>query len=152
MFARKRSTVTHNQISGLFQERSELENAGRRLDIEIDPGVDAALAEVAVERADIAKFEIKLFQIAKIAAELGRRDRRVFPAFPILLLTRNVRGGAEAGLPNCPDLFFFIRIVEELHGWSTPARSQSRHQRSSSGIALGASFAAKFNQQETPAI
>ena len=62
----------------------------RSCEVEADLHVDAAVAEVAVERRSVVVVVQQRAQVAQVGAELLRRDRRVVPAFP--------RGGAPGAV------------------------------------------------------
>ena len=76
------AAVADHEIGRFLHKLAELGDAIFRLQIEIDAGMDTAVAEVAVERALVAVGGEHLAQIAKIAAEFFGRDGGVFPAFP----------------------------------------------------------------------
>ena len=83
MFAGDRSSVSDHKIGGLLHKLAELGDASFRLQIKVDAGVHAAVAEVSVERAFVAVSGKHLAEVAEIAAEFFGRDGGVFPAFPV---------------------------------------------------------------------
>ena len=103
VLAGERTAVAHDEIGGLVDECAVGRDAAPRPEVEIDPRVHAALAEMAVEIAFVAVAIEQRAKIAKVRAELRRRHGRVFPAFPGDALVRHVRGRAEAGAADLPD-------------------------------------------------
>src|SRR5262249_62097762 len=83
------------------------------LQIEVDPRVDATLAEVAIEGPIVAVFLEQLAEVAEIITELERVDRRVFPALPCVLVAGDPGRGAEARLADLPQVLFLGLVVEE---------------------------------------
>ena len=67
-----------------------------RFQIEVHTIVYAAIAEVTVKSATIVEAVHQLAQFAQILAQLFRRHRRVFPAFPGEVLAGNVGNYTQA--------------------------------------------------------
>jgi len=110
---------------------------GRRLEVEVDPGVQAALTEVAVEGAAVAVPLVQLPQVAEVAAEPVRRDRGVLPALPGERLARHQRGGAQAGLAHLPDQLLVGWVVDQLGAdRAVPATGQGLDELLSTFVAL----------------
>src|SRR5581483_1793748 len=82
--------------------------------LEVDPGVDAPLPEVAVQRAPVVIAVEELPEVAEIRAELVDGDRRVLPAFPRVVRAGDARGRAEPGLADAPDDLLLTLLVEQL--------------------------------------
>src|SRR5579884_1811705 len=95
MLARKRSAVARHQRRRFVHELRVLLNALGGKEIERDPRVDAALPEVAVERAFVAVLLVQFAEVAQIAAHLLGRDRRILPALPCRRMARYERARAE---------------------------------------------------------
>ena len=72
--------------------------------------MNAALAEVAVQRPDIAVLVDQLFEIAQVRAEFFGRHRGILPAFVILGHAGHFRGRAETLFAQVPDQFFLRRV------------------------------------------
>ena len=115
VLARKRPAVADHKIGGFFQKCAPLLNAVGGLQIERQPGVQTAVAEMAVERADIIVFVHQLFELAQISAELIGRHGRIFPAFVVVRFARDARGRAQPLFAKMPDDSLLLRVVEEPH-------------------------------------
>ena len=85
---------------------------GFALQIEADLHVDAAVAEVAVERRLVVVFVQQRAQVAQVRAQLLRRDRRIVPPFPVERRARGRRRGARARLADLPHRLRFAGRVE----------------------------------------
>ena len=85
--------------------------------VERDAGVHAALAEVAVQARPglvaVAELVVQLLQVPQVVAEPVRVDGGVFPAFPGVAVAGHVRGRAEAGLADRPQLVLPGGVVVE---------------------------------------
>src|SRR5919108_1173128 len=95
---------TSHCFSGFGGEVTVFFNAFGRRQIEIDPGMDAALAKMAVERAMISVAVEKIAQVAQISADFLRRNRGVLPALPGIALSRSKGRGAEPRFADLPNL------------------------------------------------
>ena len=84
-------------------------------EVEVDARVHATLAVVAVERAAKAVLGHELADGAQIVAELGGRNRGVFPALPAIGLAGHEDHGAERGLAHVPDRGGFFRRADVRH-------------------------------------
>ena len=69
-------------------------------EVEVDAGVDAALAVVAVERAAVAVLGHERGDGAQIVAELRGRNGGVFPALAAIGLAGDEDHGAERGFAH----------------------------------------------------
>src|ERR1041385_1253844 len=114
--------------------------------------MDAALAKMTVERADVRIAIVELFEIAQVGADALRRHGRILPPFPILLLARDVRGGAQTRLADFPKLLLPLAIIKNFHSGRARLASQMTHQAPGLVIAFGTRFPAEFNQQESFAV
>ena len=103
VFAGERTAVADDKIGSLFHELAELGDSIFGLQVEIEAGVHAGVAEVAVKRSFVTEGAHHIAQVAKIAAEFFGSDGGIFPAFPVERLAGDVRGDAETGLANIPD-------------------------------------------------
>ena len=65
VFARDRTSIRDDQVSSLVQEFAVVLDPCDRLQIKVDSGMDAALAEVAVKRAAVAVLGQQLAQVAR---------------------------------------------------------------------------------------
>src|SRR4051812_1795221 len=114
--------------------------------------MEAALAEVAVEVADVVIAIEQAAKAAQVLAEPRRRDRRILPAFPCRMVRGHVRGRAETGFPRAPDLLRVAEIVED-----SPRRTPW-DRRGGVGQARGVaerfllSFSAELDEQPAGAI
>ena len=109
VFAGERSAITDDEVGGLFDELAELGDSVFRLQIEIEAGVHAGVAEVSVERAFVIEGGHQLAKVAEIGAEFFGSDGGVFPAFPVQRLAGDVRGYAETGLRELPRCAWLAR-------------------------------------------
>src|SRR5437868_3727653 len=98
-------------------------------EVEVDPCVYASLAEMAVQIPLVAELVEELAELAEVRADVVRRDRGVLPAFPRDLLSRHVRGRAQARAPHSPDLLLVLGVVVELHRRSVGPLVESLHER-----------------------
>ena len=96
----------HDQLGGLVHKRLELFDPLRSVQVEADPAVDAALAEMPVERGLIAIFVEQLTQLGQVGADLVGRHGGVFPARPTCRAARNPGGGTQSALAHFPDHLF----------------------------------------------
>ena len=116
VLARDRTAIRDDQVSSLVQELAEVLDPFDRLQIEVDPGVDATLAEVAVKRAAVVVLREQLAQVAQVVPHPIGWDGRIFPALPRIFFAGNARRGTQAGFADFPEVFFLGLVVEQLHG------------------------------------
>ncbi len=106
MLARERAAIGDHQLGGLAQEVAPARDALRRAQLEVDARVDAAVAEMAVQRGAVAVAVDQLLELAQVVAEAHGIHRRVLPADhrvgPVVGLELE-RGGRGAGLADRPD-------------------------------------------------
>ena len=94
VFAGDGAAIADDEVGGCFHELTEFCDTIFRLQVEVDAGVNAAVAEVAVERAGVTIAGHQLAQVAKIGPEFFRGDGGVFPAFPLQGFAMHVRSYA----------------------------------------------------------
>ena len=82
MLARERAAVADHQVGRLVHEGAELADALRRLQVEVDAHVDAALAEVAEVGGAVAVLVEQGCLLAQVVAQLLRGHGGVLPALP----------------------------------------------------------------------
>src|ERR1051325_3647997 len=90
--------------------------------------MNATLAEMSIQAADIIVLIVQFFQIAEVGADLIWRHSGILPAFPILLLTWNVSTGAQARFAHLPDSFLFACVGEESHVRNARIGFQAAHE------------------------
>ncbi len=96
-----RAAKRDNEIGGLLDERSVDRQAAAAEQIEVDPHVHAALAEVAVGGAGQSVPTHQLVQTPQIVGQAFRRHRRVLPAAPRLGAV-GAAGGEPGGIRAAP--------------------------------------------------
>ena len=150
MFAGDRASIAHHEVGRLFHELAEFRYAFFRSQVEVDARMDAPMAEVAVKRAFVAVGGHHFAQIAKISAKFFGSHRRVFPAFPVQRLARDMRRNAESGFANFPHAFdlLFIRVEAHLGGDRTSA--ESLHQAPGLGFGFPRLFAPNSTISQPP--
>ena len=94
--------MLEHEVGGLVEERPPLAKAFGGHEVEVDPAVDAAVAEVPVHRGPVVVAAEQLAEAAQVGAEAVGRYRRVLPSLPVVILARDERGGAEPGLADVP--------------------------------------------------
>ena len=140
VLARERSAVRGDEVGRVFHEAAEGRDALRAPQVEVDAGVHAGLTEVAVERSVEAVAVVETAQVAQVVADALGRNGGVLPPGPRVDAAGLVRGRAQPGLADLPDLVLLLGVVEELHrrrrvrrGAGAPsARGPSRPLRPSS--------------------
>ena len=124
VLAGDRAAVADDQVARLVEELAEVLDALDGLQVEVDPGVDAALAEVAVERAVVAVLLEQLAEVAEVGADADRGGRRNPPSPP----RRPSRRGCGRSRPG------------PTRGPSTGALPRPRRRTASSTAALCIAF------------
>ena len=152
MLAGERAAEAHDEVRRLVEERAEALDALARFEVEVDPRVHAAVAEMAVQVAGVAVSVEQLAKLAQVRAELVGRDGRVLPAFPRDRLVRYVRGRAEARLAHRPQHLLLARIVEQLHRRRIRGFRKRRHARARVCVRFVAVRAAELDHQPAVAI
>ena len=90
MLTGKRAAVADDKVRRFLYESTVLGNPFVRLQVEVEPGMHAGVAEVSVERAFVAELRHHLAQVAEISAQLFGTDCGVFPTFPVERLAGHV--------------------------------------------------------------
>jgi hypothetical protein len=82
--------------------------------VEWDPGVDAALPEVAIQGGGAVVVSAQQrAQLAQVKAQLVDGDGGVLPALRCLALALDPGGGSQAGLPDGPDPLLVRRFGQD---------------------------------------
>src|SRR5690606_11247013 len=80
MLSGYRAAVLDHQVGRFFHEAAHRSQACARVQIEGDAAMDAAIAEVAVERRAVAVPVEQRAELAQVIANAGRIDRRILPS------------------------------------------------------------------------
>ena len=120
------------------------------LQLKVNPGVDAALAEVAVERAIVAELLEQLAKVAEVGADAVGRHGRILPPLPGVLLAGDAGGRAQARLADFPQVFFLGLVVEELHGRRVAHPLQMLHQLAGLVVRFVLALTAELDQEPAP--
>jgi hypothetical protein len=147
VLAGERAAHREHQVRGLVDEAAVLLDAGGGDEVEVDPGVDAALAEMAVEGALVAILVEQLAQGAQVIPDPLRRDRGVLPARPGVRLAGHPGGGAQAGLADGPDRLLLLGVVEDLARRRARLALECLDQRAGLPLGFLPRLAAEFDQQ-----
>ena len=124
VLSRERPAVGDDEIRRFVEKPPDAGGAFLRLQVEVDPRVEAALPEVAVEVAFVAVLLVEPAQVAQVRAELLRRHRRVLPALPGQRPAGRVRRRAQRRLADPPDEPRLVRVREDPS--PMPSRSSPR--------------------------
>src|SRR5579885_129531 len=123
MLAGKRAAVADDEIRALVEKALPIGEASLRAQIERNPAMDEAIAEVAIDRSLIAVSMKECLEVAQIIAEHLAGHGGIFPAVPSLWHARNMGRCAErrfAQLPNFVLLALvrndFRRMALRAHG------------------------------------
>jgi hypothetical protein len=81
-----------DQVGGLLQEGAPPPQPAHAERIEVDPAVDAAVAEVTVERGPVVVAVQQRVEVAQVLAEALRWHGGVLPSLPVVALAEPVRG------------------------------------------------------------
>ena len=122
-----------------------------RLQVEVDAGVDAAVAEVAVERAFVTVGGHHLAQITEVAAKFFGGDCGVFPTFPGHGFSGHVRSHAESGFADFPHAFDLLLAGIQPHVRWMGAVGERLHQGAGLGFGFPRGFGAEFDHQPSSA-
>src|SRR5947209_2420100 len=112
MFAGERTAVADDEVGGTLDECAVVANTVGALEVEADAHVNAAVAEVSVERAAIVVLVEQLADVAQIGAEFCRRNRCVVPTLPFGWDTGREGGSARPGFADLPDVLRFGRSID----------------------------------------
>ncbi len=115
VLARQRAAVLDDQFGGLAQETAPDLDALGGTRVEGDAGVDAAVAEVSVERGLVAVAVDQCLEFAQVVAEAQRIDRGVFPADDRIRFIGmdGQRGGRGRGFADGPDALAHRRVGDQ---------------------------------------
>src|SRR5690242_12544082 len=152
VLSRNGTAVFHDEIDSLADKRAIVANSFNGAKIEIDASMNAALAEVPVERAVIAVLFEEFAQIAQIVADFVGRNSGVLPTFPCDWLSGNEGRGAKSRFANLPNELFLLFVVVKLHSRSAGASFETGHHRHCFRVRFFLAFAPEFDQQEALAI
>ncbi len=114
VLARERAAVRHDEVCGPVEEGAPLGDSMGRVEAEVDPAVDAALPEVAVERRVVVELGEQVAEVPEVAADLVGCHRRVLPPGVGRGLARHLGRGAQPRLADLPELLLLPAVLEEL--------------------------------------
>ncbi len=132
VLAGERPPVGHRQVGGLLHEPAVPHPAVGGLEVEVDPEVETALAEVTVHTAVVAVPVHDRPEVGEVVAESLGGDGGVLPSRPHLAPLVHTGGGADPRLPDRPDPPDVVRLAED------PGRRLIRRPRDRRREALSA--------------
>src|SRR5206468_6323931 len=91
----------------------EILDPARRLQVEVEPVVHAALAEVAEQDRVVPVLGHQRAVVTDVAAQPLRWDGGVLPAREAGMLARDP-GVLDRAAPDLPDFFLALRVLEQL--------------------------------------
>src|SRR6185437_642026 len=147
MLAGKRASMTDHQVSSALNEAGIVADAGLAQQIKTHAHVNAAMAEVSVERGLIVVFIQQLSYSAQIAAEFFRCDRRVVPSFPFRRSPGRKCSGTRSGFTNLPNQLCFCAGVNARTGRNSKALHGS-HELLRKVVRFIAVICAEFDKQK----
>src|SRR6185503_13398311 len=98
MFSREGSAVADDEVRRALDELAVLPDAVLGEEVEAHAHVNAAVAEMPVERGPILVFVQQPAEVAQIRAQLLRGHRRIVPPLPLERRAGRGRGGARPRL------------------------------------------------------
>ncbi len=118
VFARQRAAVLDDQLGSLTQEAAPDLDAFNRTGVEGDARMDAAVAEVAVERGLVAMAVDQRLELPQVIAEAQRIDRGIFPSDDGIgfVGVDGQRGGGGRGFADGPDALAHRRVGDQPRG------------------------------------
>ena len=150
VLAGQRPAVRDGEVGRVLQERSEVRDPGAGCEVEVDPDVQAAVAEVPVVDAAATVAGEHAVELAQVGAEPLRRHRGVLPARPRLAAVRGAGQDPGAVLPDPPQRLHPRRFAHHqrrervgLHGRRDGVRGRVR---------LGARRAAGLDVEPAPTL
>ena len=157
VLARERAAVADAEVARLLHEVPVALDPVRVAQVEADPRMHAALAEVAVRRALVAVGVVERAQVAQVGPDLRRRNGRVLPAGPVVVPVGRERGGAEAALADLPDraaVAAFLRRGDDRDALALVAAlaGQPRDERVDPRLALLDRVGAELHEQPRLAV
>jgi hypothetical protein len=147
VLAGQRPAVLEHQVRGLVEERAVLAQAARGQQVEVDAAVDAAVAEVTVDRGAVPVAVHERTEAPQVRPQQRRRHRRVVPSLPVLTLAGDEGGGPAPALADAPELDHLGRAVEQPHRHGRVAAGQSFHALAGVGVALLDRLSAELGHQ-----
>src|SRR5437763_15838537 len=114
MLARDRATKAHDEIGGLAEKAAPFRDTLFGAQAEIPAAMDAAIAEMAVERAVVAIALGERVKLAQIIAGAVGRHGGILPALPSIGMAGDEGRGAEPGLAHLPDALLRLRVAEQF--------------------------------------
>ena len=139
-----------DQVGGVGDEAPETGDAGRGDQVEVDPDVHAAVAEVPVVGAPPAMVVHQLAELPKVGPQLPGRHRGVFPAGPRFPAVRAAGEDAGPGLPDTPEGPHVGRAGDDPAG--SPGLRGARRDGLGGGFGLGCGAAAGLDEQPAFAV
>jgi len=143
--------IPFDEIRGAFHEFAVIANAGFAFQVETHAHVNAAVAEMPVERGLVAVFVEKLADIAEIGAHFFRSDRSVIPAFPFRRRSRRRCCRARAGFAYLPNPLGLAVVVKTNVGFSWRLSEEIREFESQL-LSLVRIIAPKFDEQDASSV
>ena len=131
VLARQRPAVRDGEVRRVFQERPEVRDPGPRREVEVDPHVQAAVAEVPVVDAAAAVPGEHGVELPQVGAEPLRRHRGVLPARPGLAAVGRAGEDPGAVLPDPPQRLHPRRLAHHQR------RDRVRRHRGRDGLRGG---------------
>ena len=151
VLAGERSAEGNHHVSGAIDKLAEFFYSFWSREVEVNTGVHAALAVVAVERAAEAVLGHELSDGAQIVAELRGRNGGVFPSLAAIGLAGHENHGAERGLAHMPNGSCFLGRADVRHRRGGPGL-----RGAGDGFGLGLRFflgpRAHFDEQKTDSV
>src|SRR5579864_6827649 len=121
------TAILDAQIRGLIHEGTPFPDAWFAHQVKAYAAMDATLPKMSVKCRVVVVFVVEGAQVAKITAQLFRRDGRIFPSFPGIRLAGNKCGGTKSGFTHLPDVLRICQVSEQSHRWSTTFSLQHLH-------------------------
>ena len=113
VLARERPAVRDGQVRRVLHERAEVGDARLREQVEVDPDVQAPVAEVAVVGAAAAVLAQQRVELPQVGAEPLGRHGGVLPARPRLVTVRAAGDDARPVLPDPPQRPLRHRVADD---------------------------------------
>ena len=108
MLPRQRPAVAGHQVGGVFEKAPE--DVGGVSDREVEAGVDAAVADVAVRQPVHAVLLLEPLEIPQVVAQYGGWHGGVLPSWPRGLVVGRAAGEADPVLTHAPQRPGLARI------------------------------------------
>src|SRR5436305_1308233 len=143
MLARDRAAKAHDEIGGLAEKAAPFRDAGFGAQAEIPAAMDAAIAEMAVERRVVSVVLGECIERAQIVAGFVGRHGGILPALPGVGMTGHKGGGAETGLAHLPDAFLRLLVADQFARDGVPLPLEPGDQAFGSGHRLPCAAAAE---------